>query len=164
MEYLVSPLTDAIICIGDFEQHKHRKFKEPVEARGFSTIFCRTGYQVFLVDEYRTSCRCSAVYDGKDCAGKCSTFTKRRNPKPMRSNIITVHGVLKCETCGALWNRDDNAARNIYRIAFNATHGGNRPEYLSRKKIITGASPAGDVHSPSVKRRRITDPSFTCQR
>jgi len=149
---------DVVVCIGDYEQRENKKFCEPIKGKGFRALFRRYGYRLFLVDEFRTSCRCSA------CGGKCSTFRKRRNPKPMRSNIITVHGVLKCETCGALWNRDDNAARNIYKIAFNAIHGETRPEYLQRSQKNSGAPSVGDVHSPSVKRRRITDPSFTCQR
>ena len=37
---------------------------------------------------------------------------------------------MKCDTCGILWNRDENSARNIYRIAKLAIEGKTRPEYL----------------------------------
>ena len=49
---------DAIICIGDFEQRKYRKYKEPIKGKGFITLFHRSGYKVYLVDEFRTSCGC----------------------------------------------------------------------------------------------------------
>ena len=45
-----------------------------------------------------------------------------------------MHGLLKCKTCGNVWNRDVNSATNIYRIAKNAIDGLERPKYLSREK------------------------------
>jgi hypothetical protein len=32
-----------IIAIGDFEQRKHRKFKEPIKWKGFRTLFRKAG-------------------------------------------------------------------------------------------------------------------------
>lgn len=43
-----------------------------------------------------------------------------------------------CKACSVLWNRDDNSARNIYKIAYNAINKKERPEYLSRSKVISG--------------------------
>jgi hypothetical protein len=55
---------ETIVAIGDFEQRKHRKFKEPIKGKGFRTLFRKAGYGVYLVDEFRPSCvstrRCSA--------------------------------------------------------------------------------------------------------
>ena len=64
-------------------------------------------------------------------------FTEHRNPKPMRSNIISVRGALKCQECNSMFNRDDNGARNIFKIAFNAIHEGVRPSYLSRSGTVS---------------------------
>jgi len=150
--------TDSIICIGDFEQRKHRKFKEPIKGKGFRTLFRRSGYKVYLVDEFRTSCRCS------NCeGGKCSKFRKYRNPKPMKNNSILSHGVLVCKTCSALWNRDENSSRNIYKIAYNAIHQNERPTYLSRSKVISGTTSVGKLqcHSSSIKEREPAQPQFT---
>jgi transposase len=117
---------ETIIAIGDFEQSQHRKFKEPIKGKGFRDLLRKAGYQVFLVDEFRTSCRCSS------CEGVCSTFRECENPRPHREGIIKRHGLLKCETCNKLWNRDTNGASNIWKIAYNAIQGLERPEYLRR--------------------------------
>jgi len=57
-----------IITVGDFEQRKHMKYKEPVKGKGFRTLFRKAGYDVYLVDEFRTSCRCSC------CGGESSAI------------------------------------------------------------------------------------------
>ena len=70
---------DTIVCIGDWEQRKHRKFKEPTKGIGFRNMFRKNDFQVYLVDEFRTSCRCS------NCeGGECSKFREIRNPKPAK--------------------------------------------------------------------------------
>ena len=87
-------------------------------------------YQVYLVDEYRTSCRCS-----KCEGGECSKFMTRENPKPYRNNFRLVHGLLSCQNCANVWNRDCNGAKNIYKIAKNIINEKERPGYLSRTNI-----------------------------
>jgi transposase len=131
---------DVVIGFGDFEQAKHRKFKEPVRGRGFRSLFRKSGYQVYLVDEFRTSCKCSA------CEGECSTFRECVNPRPWRREsrpVVIRHGLVKCKTCARLWNRDTNASRNIYKIMTNELLGIDRPEYLSRASgSFSGATSA----------------------
>ncbi len=41
-------------------------------------------------------------------------------------------GLVKYKECHVLWNREVNAASNIYKIAKNALNGLERPAYLSR--------------------------------
>jgi len=123
---------NVVIGFGDYDQKRHMKFKEPVKGKGFRNLFRKAGYEVFLVDEYRTSCKCS---DCKIFEGVCETFRKRENPRPWRNDIIKVHGLVKCKTCSRLWNRDVNASRNICKIAFNELRGLERPPYLSRSNI-----------------------------
>ena len=94
---------DTIIRFGDFEQYKHRKYKEPVKGKGFRTLFRKAGYKVYLVDEFRTSCRCSS------CEGECKTFRECYIPSPWKNKRIIRHGLIKCKTCLGLWNRDTNA-------------------------------------------------------
>ena len=51
-----------------------------------------------------------------------------------RSGAILRHGLVKCKTCSRLWNRDTNAASNIWKIAMSAIRGEERPEYLRRAR------------------------------
>jgi hypothetical protein len=128
---------ETVVAIGDFEQRKHRKYKEPVKGKGFRTLFRKAGYEVYLVDEFRTSCRCSA------CGGECKTFRVCENPRPFRTGSVLRHGLVKCKTCSRLWNRDTNAASNIWKIAASAIRGESRPDYLRRARgSISGATSA----------------------
>ena len=121
---------DTIIGFGDFEQKTHMKYKEPVKGKGFRTLFRKRGYEVYLVNEFRTSCRCSGCE-----GGECQTFRRCENPRPWkRDEIIKRHGLVECKTCMRLWNRDTNASRNIRKICEEAIKGRERPLYLKRSK------------------------------
>ena len=120
---------DVIVCFGDYEQKKHMKFKEPVKGRGFRTLFRKNGFETYLVDEFRTSCKCA-----KCEGGDCKKFMIRENPKPFRNNLRLVHGLLSCKNCANVWNRDCNGAKNIYKIALNSFNNKERPDYLCRSK------------------------------
>jgi transposase len=118
---------DVIVCFGDFEQKKHMKFKEPIKGKGMRTLFRKNGFITYLVDEFRTSCRCSR------CEGLNEKFKVMENPKPYRSGSFLVHGLLKCKSCSGVWNRDCNGATNIYKIVKNAINKIDRPSYLCRR-------------------------------
>lgn len=136
---LFGPPEETIIAFGDFEQKQQRKFKEPTKGKGFRDLFRKAGYGVYLVDEFRTSCRCSS------CEGECTTFRECGNPRPWRNSVILRHGLVKCKTCSKLWNRDTNAASNIWKIAMAAIQGKERPKYLQRVRgsisDVTSTSP-----------------------
>ena len=138
---IFGPPDQVIIGIGDYEQHQHRQFKEPVKGKGFRTMFRKAGYKdVYLVDEHKTSCRChnckDVVRDDQIVGGECKTFRACKNPRPWRKeeNIVR-HGLLMCQTCRKLWCRDTNAALNIWEI-MNASRGcKERPKYLQRGRV-----------------------------
>jgi transposase len=128
---------EVVICIGDWEQRKQMKYKEPTLGKGMRTLFRKNNYKVFLVDEFRTSCRCSR------CEGICEKFMVRKNPKPKPKSKIPgkeikydemrlVHGLLRCKSGCGTWNRDRNGSSNIYKIAYQAIHKLERPDYLCR--------------------------------
>ena len=121
------------VCIGDWSETHHRKFVEPVKGKGFRKLFKKAGYQVFLVDEYRTSTMCSNC---EHADARCEEFRRVKNPKP-RSRVdypITLcRGLLRCTTCNTLWNRDVLGATNIYKISSSAINGDDRPLYLRRQ-------------------------------
>jgi hypothetical protein len=129
-----------VIGIGDYEQHKHRKYKEPVKGKGFRTMFRRAGYKdVCLVDEHKTSCRCHNCKDvvrGNQVGGECVTFRRCDNPRPWKKGeSIIRHGLLMCQTCQKLWCRDTNASLNIWEIMKAAQQGKQRPKYLQRSRV-----------------------------
>jgi transposase len=103
------------------------KYKEPTIGRGVRKLFKKAGFQTYLVDEFRTSCRCS-----KCKIGVCSKTMVRENPRPYRKGSVFVHGLIRCKNGCGFWNRDVNGATNIFRIAKDAIDGKGRPDYLSR--------------------------------
>ena len=62
----------------------------------------------------------------------------RENPKPYRTGNIIVHGMICCKNGCGYWNRDVNGSTNIYKIAYNAINNKERPNYLSRRKNLSG--------------------------
>ena len=124
---------EVIICIGDWEQRQQMKYKEPTLGKGMRTLFRKNKYKVYLVDEFRTSCKCSKC-DG----GVCEKYMIKKNPRPNKKEIKydemrLVHGLLRCKSgCGS-WNRDRNGSSNIYKIAKNAINNIERPSYLCRE-------------------------------
>jgi hypothetical protein len=141
---------EVVICIGDWEQRKQMKYKEPTLGKGIRTLFRKNNYKVFLVDEFRTSCKCS------NCnGGVCEKFRVRKNPRPKPKKnkenskneikydeMRLIHGLLRCKSGCGLWNRDRNGSSNIYKIANNAINNIERPGYLCRETSNQGALPS----------------------
>ena len=117
---------DVIIAAGNWTQQKQMKYKESSKGIGMRNLFRTNGYKVYLVDEFRTSCRCSK------CGGENEKFLYRDDPRPNKNKQVLVHGVIRCKICKTVWNRDVNSATNIYRIAKKAITEQERPEYLKR--------------------------------
>jgi hypothetical protein len=121
---------ETIVAIGDFEQRRHRKFHEPVKGKGFRAMFRKAGYRVFLVDEFKTSARCSHCSAGFAIT---ETFRTTCDPRAWKNGATrTVHGLVRCNICTRLWNRDINAACNIWKIARAALESEARPMYMQR--------------------------------
>jgi transposase len=133
---------DVIICIGDWEQKNQMKYKEPTLGLGMRTLFRKNKFNIFLVDEHKTSCRCS-----KCGVGMCEKFMLRENPKPKKTNIRLVWGLLRCKNGCGTWNRDRNSASNIYKIAYNAIHNVARPNYLCRSSMYHTISTSGNTQN-----------------
>ena len=92
------------------------------------TLFRKNNYKVYLVDEFRTSCKCS------NCEGGiCEKFRVRKHPDKRKDELRLIHGLLRCKSGCGLWNRDRNGSSNIYKIAYNAINNLERPSYLCRE-------------------------------
>jgi len=124
---------EVIVCFGDYEQKQQMKFKEATKGKGMRTLFRKAGFQTYLVDEFRTSCRCS-----KCEIGICAKNMVMENPRPYKTGNILVHGLICCKNGCGYWNRDANGATNIYKIAYNAINNKERPNYLSRSNNSSG--------------------------
>jgi len=101
-------------------------------------VFRERGYQIYLVDEYKTSKVCH------DCGGETEKFQKRKNPKPWKEESRMVHGLLRCKTfpSSKLWNRDTNGALNILRLMKCRMAGEERPlEYRHIQSGLTAMTP-----------------------
>ncbi|KAH9257656.1 hypothetical protein BASA81_004105 [Batrachochytrium salamandrivorans] len=121
------------------EDRMVNRFRDKFGGRGHAEVFLRAGYEVVLVDEFRTSCTCFACE-----GGACEKFRVVENPRPwMRAKrpMVLRHGLLRCKTCERLWNRDRNGSLNIMRCAQAARLGGQRPSYMTRN--FSAARPAG---------------------
>lgn len=128
------------MCFGDWEQKKQMKFKEATKGKGFRDLFRHYGFEVYLVDEFRTSCRCSI------CEGECETFRECENPRPWKKGTtLTRHGLTRCKTCKVLWNRDENSSCNIFMVSKCAINSKERPKYLCREKKINLSVNASSV-------------------
>ena len=116
---------DTVVCIGDYEQRHHMKHKEPTKGIGMRTVLRKAGYSVYLVDEHKTSCRCSK------CGGQNKKFMPRKNHN---GNLVLVHALLRCQNGCGVWNRDCNGSSNIYKIVKNSIDKLARPVHLLRKQ------------------------------
>mmetsp|Transcript_27953 Transcript_27953/g.51634 ORF Transcript_27953/g.51634 Transcript_27953/m.51634 type:complete len:96 (-) Transcript_27953:262-549(-) len=88
--------------------------REPIKGKEIRTLFHKAGYKVHLINNFCTSCSCSA------CGGELTTFREFDNPRPYHTGSIKKKGLIKCKNCLKLLNRDAGAASNIWRIAVNA--------------------------------------------
>jgi hypothetical protein len=101
-------------------------YNKPTIGIGMRTLFRKNGYKVYLVDEFRSSCRCS------NCnGGVCEKFRVKKHPN--KDELRLIHGLLRCQNGCGLWNRDRNGASNIYKTAYQAIHKLERPTYLCRE-------------------------------
>jgi hypothetical protein len=124
---------EVVICIGDWKQRQCMKYKEPTLGIGMRSLLRKNKYKVYLVDEFRTSCKCS------NCSGGvCEKFMVRENPRPNKDGLRLVHGLLRCKSGCGTWNRDRNGSSNIYKVAYHAIHNleEKRPSYLCRETKV----------------------------
>ena len=96
------------------------------------------------VDEFRSSCTChncfKELYNMKASSVKWKMIDNGRREKVVvKSN--KVHKVLHCHNsvCGATWNRDVNAAKNILLLLNAWMDGKDRPLPFSRSNVFPEA-------------------------
>ncbi|KAH9256522.1 hypothetical protein BASA81_005437 [Batrachochytrium salamandrivorans] len=73
---LISSGTGPVLGWGDWSRGSQMKFLEPTKGVGMRKLFSRAGYEVVLVDEFRTSCTCFGCE-----GGACEKFRSVTNPR-----------------------------------------------------------------------------------
>lgn len=125
----------------------------------------KCNYPVGLIDEYNTSAQ-SPCCDGGEMTSheqhyvertiprKTPMFERKKNhkiliPSDLRlmfenAKKMSLHGVRRCSTCFATWNRDLASARNIYNLLMSLVQGRSRPTHFCRgnlQSMISATSP-----------------------
>ena len=131
---------EVVLAWGDWSRGSTMKFLEPTKGVGMRKLFTRMGYELFLVDEFRTSCRCYGCG-----GGECEKFKYVENPRSWRREerpTVLRNGLLSCQNCKRLWNRDRNGSLNVLRCAFAVVRGEERPTYMCRETKFSDARSA----------------------
>ena len=90
--------------------------------------------RVIVCPEHCTTKRCSACRDSKadtKSAYSSRIITSKRTGKAFHPKI---HGLRHCEQCHRTWNRDLNAARNIFFMFENLMLKRSKASYLDKKQ------------------------------
>jgi len=90
---------------------------------------------VIAIDEYRTSLTCSVCLELKNVVNmKYNKVNKTSEKKVLERS----HQVVRCqsESCSTCWQRDSNAARNMYTLLMRKKNGEERPVALQRPSRV----------------------------
>jgi len=90
-------------------------------------VLLEIDYTVLLVDEYRTSGKCSVSQDPN---AECKPFRMINNPRLYRNGRIRCHGLLRCATCKRLCVHQ--RGQEHLEDAKVAIDGNDCPPYLRR--------------------------------
>jgi len=87
-----------IVCIGNYSQ-THLRGTAPVKGKGYRKLFKDQGYNVFLIDEFRTSSLCHLCHNKlnmfhRKCDRKCKKSVEKKEPNDETKRYIRV--VLGC--------------------------------------------------------------------
>ncbi|KAL4209166.1 hypothetical protein AB4K20DRAFT_1868819 [Rhizopus microsporus] len=145
---------DAVFVMGNWSA-PHARYHETIRGLGFPRLFKKHGFQVFLMDEYKTSRCCPTCHNES-----LHTFRRVPNPRPYqreRYPTVICHGLLRCINpyCRPamaapdryrLWNRDVAACLNYMHILRGLRRNGMVPDRFRRVAV-----------APTRRRRRVDD-------
>ncbi|KAL9551813.1 hypothetical protein MBANPS3_004084 [Mucor bainieri] len=136
VRWLQQKFPNATFVMGNWSAPMAR-YHEPIRGKGFRRLLRKNGLNVLLIDEYLTSQVCPQCHQQT-----LEPFRRRRNPRPYRQGLVTVHGLLRCTNRFhpghgidyeyRLFNRDTAAGLNMIRILVQQRANGQRPPDLAR--------------------------------
>ena len=117
---------DTCIILGDYSRTECLKWKEPSITKKIRRIFDEKDYNIYLIDEYRTSKLCNI------CESPCKNkiiHTEENEPKK-------VWRILRCsnKNCKIYHNRDINSCMNMHKIVRSYIMNNKRPKNYLRTK------------------------------
>lgn len=128
---------ECVFLIGDWEQRKQMKYKPPSKGKSVRKLFRNHGYEVYLVDEFRTSCRlyekgeelinirgCHSLLGSKILKGRMD----EDKPDAFIRDLIS-EGYIP-----TIINRDLNGSLNIRLKGMCILMGIPEPSYMDRKR------------------------------
>ena len=125
------PPGHVIVAAGDWSAKHHMRGKRATPGIGTRKMIAKRGYKVVLVDEYRSSKHCSNCGAHGEM-GVNEQFLRIEHPNDNKTGTVLSWAILRCTSCGMFWNRDRNAAINLWRIARSELDGNGRPADLRR--------------------------------
>jgi len=120
------------IVVGDFSKDHNMKGLEPAVNKRFRRLFKNTGYETYLINEFRTSKLCNC------CNNELETFIMKPSKKPKtKGQLCQCFGLLRCKSvmpqCKVIHNRDKNAVQNMLNIVESIFNTGKRPIKFTRE-------------------------------
>ena len=112
---IYGPPNETILVVGD-GSNGHKKYKDPVKWIGLRKMLRKYGYEVLLINEFRTTMLCHK------CNQPLCSVGYRKSPRPWRNGERRIVNGLKCcktKNCINFSNRDKNAAINMYNIVID---------------------------------------------
>ena len=135
------------VIIGDYDKQNNPRGKEPCITKRFRKLLRLYGYNVYLINEYKTSKLCNKCY----C--EVENFLRRPSKKPKdEGKEILVWGLVCCtnEKCkpntkskkeinkygSNVYNRDTNAVLNMLYITKELIRTGKRPKMFRKEEQL----------------------------
>ena len=124
---------NTVIVLGDFDKGSNNmKGLEPAVNKRFRRLFKNTGYETYLINEFRTSKLCNC------CNNELETFIMKPSKKPKtKGQLCQCFGLLRCKSvmpqCNVIHNRDKNAVQNMLNIVQSIFNTGKRPIKFTRE-------------------------------
>jgi hypothetical protein len=151
--------SEVLVILGDFDKKENMRGKEPVINRKIKKLFVKAKFEIYKINEFRTSKLCnrcvkrkyySCESDQNKGSGNNGTTTqneksigemenvkryKKRKKSDERAHLISVWGLVGCinPECKLIANRDVNACENMMTIVKYIMSNGKRPPELERK-------------------------------
>ncbi|KAJ2409245.1 hypothetical protein GGI10_004722, partial [Coemansia sp. RSA 2530] len=103
---------DLVLVIGNWSA-SNVKYHEPIHGKKWRYVFQRQGFEVYLINEFRTSCICPV------CDSRLENFLPVPNPRVCRRKrkpTVLCHGLLKCSNQDCLQSVEKYSGSDKWRL------------------------------------------------